>query len=98
MIGLMNAFLAVASACPMCQSDLGKQVRQGIFDHQFGFILIATLLPFPVLLFLALAIYRGLWPFSRNSTQRRHNLTRDPSGVSPDEETTPWTNREIIDH
>lgn len=96
-IGLMNAFLTEATACPMCQSDLGKQVRQGILDHQFGFNLIATLLPFPILLFLAVAIYRGLWPFSRNPMQRRDELTRKLGGASPDKETTSWTNRETID-
>lgn len=97
-IGLMNAFLAEATACPMCHSDLGKQVRQGIFDHQFGFNLLATLLPFSILLFLAVAIYCGLWPFTRNPMQRRDDLARSSRGASPDEETTPWTKRETIDH
>lgn len=49
-----------ASACPVCQSDTGQQVRQGIFDGRFGMNLFITLLPFPILVGIVLAIYFGI--------------------------------------
>ena len=39
-----------AVACPFCESETGRQVRQGIFDRHFVDNLLLTLLPFPVLL------------------------------------------------
>jgi hypothetical protein len=41
-----------APACPLCDSDTGRQVRAGIRDD-FGPDLASVLLPFPVLLALA---------------------------------------------
>lgn len=36
---------AIGSACPMCKSDIGVQVRAGIFDDNFGKHAILTLIP-----------------------------------------------------
>jgi len=50
---------ASATACPVCDSDSGQQVRAGIFDADFGRTLIAIALPFPILLGMVLAIHFG---------------------------------------
>lgn len=47
----------VASACPICQSETGKQVRAGIFDENFAFNLFGSLLPFPIFLGIVAAIH-----------------------------------------
>jgi uncharacterized BrkB/YihY/UPF0761 family membrane protein len=46
----------IASACPMCNTETGQQVRAGIFDENFWTTLAVIVAPFPVLL-LAIAIY-----------------------------------------
>jgi hypothetical protein len=50
-----------ASACPVCDSDTGQQVRAGLFGDEFGRNLLATALPFPILLGVVAAIHFG-WP------------------------------------
>jgi hypothetical protein len=52
---------APAAACPVCDTGTGRQVRHGIVDDQFGFNLLATLLPFPFLIGIAALIHFG-WP------------------------------------
>lgn len=60
-MALTFALLALpADACPVCGTDTGQQVRQGIFDGSFGWNLLVTLLPFPILLGIVLAIYFGI--------------------------------------
>lgn len=56
-------------ACPVCDSGTGQQVRASIFDSGFGYNLLVTLLPFPILLGIALVIYYGL-PKRRISAPR----------------------------
>lgn len=51
---------AWASACPLCDSETGKQVRAGIFGDDFWSTLLVVVSPFPVLL-LALAAYQYDW-------------------------------------
>lgn len=58
-----------AAACPVCNSGTGQQVRQGIFDGRFGYHLLVVLLPFPIFLGVALALYYGL-PKRRPSVSR----------------------------
>jgi hypothetical protein len=53
---------AAADACPVCQSETGKQVRAGIFNADFGSNLLAISLPFPVLLGVAAALHFGFRP------------------------------------
>lgn len=48
-----------ALACPMCESEIGQQVRAGIFDDTFGKKLVLTLLPFPILIALVAFIHYG---------------------------------------
>ena len=58
---LLLLFLTLpVSACPVCQSATGQEVRAGIFDRSFGYNLLVTLLPFPIFLGIALLIYFGV--------------------------------------
>jgi uncharacterized protein len=49
------------SACPVCHSETGQQVRAGIFNEDFGRNVALTLLPFPLLFGIVAAIHHG-WP------------------------------------
>lgn len=69
------AFLAVAvaavplaaSACPLCNTPTGQQVRAGIFDHDFAMTLLTVLAPFPVLLLVLAAMHFGLPRFGKRA-------------------------------
>ena len=39
-----------ASACPVCNTETGQEVRAGIFNENFTSTLAATMAPLPVLL------------------------------------------------
>lgn len=41
-----------AAACPLCVSETGKRVREGIFNAEFGYHLAATMAPFAICLLL----------------------------------------------
>lgn len=49
-----------ASACPLCNTETGQQVRAGIFGNDFWPTLLTVLSPFPVLLILLAAMHFGL--------------------------------------
>ena len=67
------AFLAVvavplaASACPLCNTPTGQQVRASIFDHDFGMTLLTVLAPFPVLVLMLAAMHFGLPRFGKRA-------------------------------
>jgi len=48
-----------AFACPLCRSDTGRQVRDGIFNNEFGDTLLALTLPFLVITAVVGLIYNG---------------------------------------
>jgi len=50
---------APALACPICDTATGQQVRSGIVDSHFAFNVVATLLPFPILIAIAAFIHFG---------------------------------------
>jgi hypothetical protein len=50
---------SVASACTLCHTPTGQQVRAGIFNESFGNNLLLTLAPFPVLAAVVLALHFG---------------------------------------
>lgn len=58
------AWASSALACPLCKSETGRQVRAGIFDADFGYNLLLTLLPFIVLLAVVALIHFGV-PWGR---------------------------------
>jgi len=58
---LVGFLLACSSAvaCPLCHTETGKQVRSGIFDADFGFNLLITVIPFAIFLGIVALIYFG---------------------------------------
>jgi uncharacterized membrane protein len=46
--------------CPVCSTELGEQVRAGIFGVDFGFNLFAVILPFAVLALAIVALDRAV--------------------------------------
>lgn len=46
--------------CPICDSSTGQQVREGIFNEDFGSTLLKVLLPFPVVALLLAGINKIL--------------------------------------
>jgi hypothetical protein len=45
-----------AAACPLCDSDTGRQVRANLFGPDFGTNLATVLLPFPGLLAMVVLV------------------------------------------
>ena len=60
---------AAVSACTVCESEAGQQVRAGIFGDTFWPTLLAVLSPFPVLLVTIVALR---WLLSRHISYRTH--------------------------
>jgi hypothetical protein len=66
----MLLWASSVTACTICDSENGRRVRAGIFDEHFGYNLFATMLPFPIFLAIAAAIYFG-FPFGSRGMSRR---------------------------
>lgn len=62
LLGLLVLPVVAADACPVCESETGKEVRAGIFNKDFGSNLLVTLLPFPLVLGIAAALHFGFTP------------------------------------
>ena len=58
-VGVSLLCASIAAACPLCHTDLGRQVRDGIFGADFWPNLFFVLLPFPIFLSLAAALHYG---------------------------------------
>jgi hypothetical protein len=63
---------AAVSACPLCKTETGKEVRAGIVDEHFGRTLAAVAAPFPILLGVVAMIHFG-WPMSRRDRIREED-------------------------
>lgn len=64
--------VAPAPACPVCDRETGRQVRAGIFDADFAFNLLATVLPFGIFLGITAAIHgRSPAPNRRDTPEAR---------------------------
>jgi hypothetical protein len=88
-----SAFIAAlagssaAWACPLCESETGRRVRAGLLGADFGYNLVATLLPFPVFLGIIAWIHFGFpraGPGPGPSTSR--DLDDAPSPLTPNTE------------
>lgn len=66
-----------ATACPVCDSETGDAVRQGIFDDVLASNIAAAVLPFIVLAGIVGAVH-----FSPDATTRATRATR-PRGKRP---------------
>ena len=58
---LLIGTATAASACTVCDSDLGEQVRAGIFEENFWRNLFAVVAPFPAVLFAVAVVQRVLF-------------------------------------
>jgi hypothetical protein len=56
--GLLRLFATQASACPLCDSETGREVRAGIFGDHFGRTLAGVLAPFPVFVLVVAGLHR----------------------------------------
>lgn len=61
---------ATLSACPVCDTATGREVRAGIFGGDFFPTLFAILAPFPVLLVLVVVINSFLTPRPKPGLQK----------------------------
>lgn len=77
-----NLLPAVASACPICNTPTGQQVRAGIFGNDFWTTLLIVVSPFPILL-LAIAAYHFDWPpfGGRSGSKMRTNPETDDQSI-----------------
>ena len=67
---LMLVSIVSASACIVCDSETGQQVRAGVFDEGFWSTLAAVIAPFPVFI-IAIALYNfGLPTFRFRPTDQ----------------------------
>jgi hypothetical protein len=62
---LLLGFVAAASACTVCDSNLGQEVRAGIFEKNFWRNLFAVIAPFPAVLVAVAVVQRGLFRSDR---------------------------------
>ena len=51
---------SIASACMVCDTELGHQVQRGVFDGNFARTAVAVLLPFPLFLLASAAVHFGV--------------------------------------
>ncbi|TWT51555.1 hypothetical protein [Allorhodopirellula solitaria] len=76
-----------AWACPYCDSDVGREVAAGIFNGEFAFNAVLTLLPIMVLMVIVAAIHFGTpWhecfsPSVRNKSTPSDTTVRSTTGV-----------------
>jgi hypothetical protein len=77
-----------ANACPVCRSATGRQVRAGLFNEDFGFNLLASLLPFPIFLGIVAAIHGvpGRGPAANQEPSR-------PPGANPRAKEDRWASQ-----
>jgi len=75
---IAGTFPALASACTVCDSETGQQIRAGIFGEDFWTTLLAVASPFPVLLLGIAAYHYGIPNFwSRSKTEHQPSLASD---------------------
>lgn len=70
----MNGLTLAPLACTVCDTELGQQIRAGIFNDEFWPTLAAVLAPFPVLLIAAalLPAAIGIRPVVQKNNEAPH--------------------------
>jgi hypothetical protein len=58
-LSLICAFAFSATACPLCHTQTGNNVRAALFGPDFWFNVGVTVLPFPIFLAITALIYFG---------------------------------------
>ena len=69
-----------ATACPYCDSDVGKQVSAGIFNGDFWTNALLTLLPLPLTLLIVALIHFG-FPGRQRRAQPGRNRPQDADSL-----------------
>ena len=63
---------SIASACMVCDTELGHQVQRGVFDGNFAKTTVAVLLPFPIFLLACAVVHFGvpklMTPYKKQTT------------------------------
>ncbi len=54
------ALPSIASACMVCDTELGRQVQRGVFDGNLARTAVAVLLPFPIFLLAGAVVHLGI--------------------------------------
>lgn len=62
---LVFIIVNVALGCPMCDSSTGKQVRAQLADEHLGLSVLATVVPFVVILVVVGVVHFGPLRFRR---------------------------------
>jgi hypothetical protein len=80
---LLAALIAQAArACPLCDSETAEETRAGIFNDQFFPNLFAALLPFLIVIGIALAIHLD-WGSILHRAPRAARPSRAPAPENP---------------
>lgn len=61
---------ASAYGCPYCESEVGRKVAAGLFNENFGYNALLTLLPIPVFLAIVGVIHFGVPRPRRNGSEK----------------------------
>ncbi len=70
------ALPSVASACMVCDTELGHQVQRGVFDGNFAKTAVAVLLPFPLFILASAAVHFGVPKLMTSSKKQPTPNTR----------------------
>lgn len=66
--GALLLLATAASACPLCDTETGRQVRADLLAADFAVTLLSVIAPFPVLLLLVAALHHGMRRFDKLSS------------------------------
>lgn len=89
---LVLAGASSANACPLCDSEAGRRVRDGILDAEFVSNLFATMSPFPVFLAIVALIHFGVpWAAVKDRRDAPHSGTDSPPSQASSSEDHEWT-------
>jgi hypothetical protein len=58
-VGVSLLCASIAAACPLCHTETGQRVRDGILGADFWSNLSVVILPFPIFLLLVVALHYG---------------------------------------
>ena len=75
---MVLASIVPASACTVCDSGTGRQVRAGIFGDEFWTTLVGVIAPFPVLLTVIAAYHYGIPDWWARWSRGAHSLDANP--------------------
>jgi hypothetical protein len=75
-VPILLALAVPAMSCPVCHTETGDAVRQGIFNSDFGFNLFVTVLPFAVFYGIVALVHFGPTEFRPSQRKPAHRSDR----------------------